>query len=283
MKLTLAEPRGFCSGVNRAINILEDVVRNEKDRVYVYHEIVHNAWVVRDFQRRGGVFLESLDDVPDGALLLFSAHGVSPQIRAEAAARGIRTIDATCPLVHRIHQQVRDYAESGYRVIFIGKRGHDEVVGTLGEAPDATTLVSSLDEIASLPDFPPTQRMTYLTQTTLSVSQAAKIVDALRERYPQLEDPNVEGICYATQQRQDVVRRLAPQHDLTIVVGSVNSSNSKRLADVSREVGVPAYLVDGVEDLPWEALKSDSAVLITAGASAPESVFQTCVHFLRDV
>lgn len=285
MKLTLAEPRGFCSGVNRAINILEDVVRKSRKSVYVYHEIVHNGWVVRDFLRRGVVFVQTLDEVPDGAILLFSAHGVSPEVREEAARRRIETIDATCPLVHRIHRQVREYAETGYRVIFIGKRGHDEVVGILGEAPEATTLVSSVEDVAALSDdaFSPTERLTYLMQTTLSVSEAVKIVDALRERFPRLEDPVSEGICYATQQRQDAVRKLAPGHDLALVVGSVNSSNSKRLAEVAREAGIPAFLIDGVEDVPWSELRPDSRVLITAGASAPESVFQTCVQFLRDI
>jgi len=282
MKLTLAEPRGFCSGVNRAINILENVVNRSSEPVYVYHEIVHNAWVVHSFRRRGVVFVESLDDVPEGAALLFSAHGVSPQIRDEAARRKLKTIDATCPLVHRIHSQARDYVEQGFHIVFIGKRGHDEVVGALGEAPNNSTLISSLEEVETL-NFPRTQKLTYLMQTTLSVIEAAEIVDALHLRFPQIRDPQHEGVCFATQQRQEVVQRLAPNHDVVLVVGSLNSSNSKRLAEVARSVGTPAYLINGVEDIPWDKLTPESSVLMTAGASAPESVVQACAQFIRDV
>ncbi len=282
MKLTLAEPRGFCSGVNRAINILENVVDRSNEPVYVYHEIVHNAWVVHRFRRQGVVFVESLDDVPDGATLLFSAHGVSPRIREEAAARKLKTIDATCPLVHRIHAQAREYVEQGFHIVFIGKRGHDEVVGALGEAPNDSTLISSLEEVETL-NFPRTQKLIYLMQTTLSVVEAAEIVDALRLRFPQIREPQHEGVCLATQQRQEVVQRLAPQHDVVLVVGSLNSSNSKRLAEVARSVGTPAYLINGVEDIPWDKLTPESSVLMTAGASAPESVVQACAQFIRDV
>lgn len=282
MKLTLAEPRGFCSGVNRAINILENVVNRSNEPIYVYHEIVHNAWVVHRFRRQGVVFVESLDEVPDGATLLFSAHGVSPRIREEAAARKLKTIDATCPLVHRIHAQAREYVEQGFHIIFIGKRGHDEVVGALGEAPNDSTLISSLEEVETL-NFPRTQKLIYLMQTTLSVVEAAEIVDALRLRFPQIREPQHEGVCLATQQRQEVVQRLAPQHDVVLVVGSMNSSNSKRLAEVARAVGTPAYLINGVEDIPWDKLTPESSVLMTAGASAPESVVQACAQFIRDV
>ncbi len=282
MKLTLAEPRGFCSGVNRAINILENVVDRSNEPIYVYHEIVHNAWVVHRFRRQGVVFVESLDDVPDGATLLFSAHGVSPRIREEAAARKLMTIDATCPLVHRIHAQAREYVEQGFHIIFIGKRGHDEVVGALGEAPNDSTLISSLEEVETL-NFPRTQKLIYLMQTTLSVVEAAEIVDALRLRFPQIREPQHEGVCLATQQRQEIVQRLAPQHDVVLVVGSLNSSNSKRLAEVARSVGTPAYLINGVEDIPWDKLTPESSVLMTAGASAPESVVQACAQFIRDV
>ena len=282
MKLTLAEPRGFCSGVNRAINILENVVNRSNEPIYVYHEIVHNAWVVHRFRRQGVVFVESLDDVPDGATLLFSAHGVSPLIREEAAARKLKTIDATCPLVHRIHAQAREYVEQGFHIVFIGKRGHDEVVGALGEAPNDSTLISSLEEVETL-NFPRTQKLIYLMQTTLSVVEAAEIVDALRLRFPQIREPQHEGVCLATQQRQEAVQRLAPQHDVVLVVGSMNSSNSKRLAEVARSVGTPAYLINGVEDIPWDKLTPESSVLMTAGASAPESVVQACAQFIRDV
>ncbi len=282
MKVTLAEPRGFCAGVNRAINILQDVIKNSKEPVYVYHEIVHNAWVVRNFRRQGVIFVDNLNEVPERATLLFSAHGVSPQIRSLATQKVVKTIDATCPLVHSVHSQAREYAAKGYKIIFIGKRGHDEVVGTLGEAPEAITLISSLEEVETL-DFPRDQKLTYLMQTTLSVTEADAIVEALHLRFPQLRDPKHEGVCFATQQRQDVVRRLAPDYDVVLVVGSVNSSNSKRLAEVARLAGTPAYLIDGVEDVPWSKLSPDSKVLVTAGASAPESVVQAVAQFLRDV
>ncbi|MBP5622592.1 MAG: 4-hydroxy-3-methylbut-2-enyl diphosphate reductase [Thermoguttaceae bacterium] len=282
MKVILAEPRGFCSGVNRAINILENVVKNAEEPVYVYHEIVHNAWVVGRFRRQGVVFVDSIDAVPDGAILLFSAHGVSPELRKLASERKIKTIDATCPLVHNIHSQVRNYAEEGYKIVFVGKRGHDEVIGTLGEAPDAIVLISSVEDAEAL-DFPADQKLTFLMQTTLSVIEAAEIVDALRRKFPQLRDPKHEGLCDATQKRQEAVRKLAPEVDVVLVVGSANSSNSKRLAEVARAANVPAYLINGVEDIPWSKLTPESTVLLTAGASAPESVVQACAQFLRDV
>ncbi len=282
MKVTLAEPRGFCSGVNRAINILENVVKNTADTVYVYHEIVHNAWVVNRFRRMGVIFVESLDEVPDGATLLFSAHGVSPQVRQLASDRKIKTIDATCPLVHRIHSQIRNYAEDDHVVILIGKRGHDEVVGALGEAPDSIVLISSLEDVEKL-EFAATQKLAYIMQTTLSVTEAADIVEALKRRFPQLANPKHEGPCNATQQRQDVVRKLAAEHDVVLVVGSENSSNSKRLVEAAREQNVPGFLINGVQDIPWSKLSPDSRVLLTAGASAPESVVQACAQFLRDV
>lgn len=284
MKVTLADPRGFCAGVNRAINILASTVKMEDEPIYAYHEIVHNAWVARDFQRRGVVFVEALDVVPEGAILLFSAHGVSPEIRAQASARKLRTIDATCPLVHRIHMQIRSFAARGYTIIFIGKRGHDEVVGSLGEAPDATILVSTLEEAQALQLEPQrAQKITYMMQTTLSVTEANEIVEVLRAKFPKIQAPTHDGVCDATQRRQEVVRRLAPEHDVVIVVGSSNSSNSKRLAEVAREVGTPAFLVDRIEDIPWRELTPESNVLLTAGASAPEKVVQTVAQFLRDV
>ena len=282
MKLTLAEPRGFCAGVNRAINILNEVVQSARGPVYVYHEIVHNSWVVRDFNRRGVIFVDSLDDVPDNAVLLFSAHGVSPEIRELAAQRRIRTIDATCPRVHYVHKQMRNLADDGYHVVFIGKPGHDEVVGVLGEAPGSTTLISKLEEVEAL-DVSAYPKVAYLMQTTLSATEATQIVDALRKKIPNLLNPSREGICDATQLRQDSVRRLAPGHDLVLVVGSPNSSNSQNLAKVARSVGVPAVLIDGVEDIPWNMLTPESSVLITSGASAPDIIVKTCVQFLNDI
>lgn len=282
MEVTLAEPRGFCAGVNRAINILATVVKNSDEPVYAYHEIVHNKWVARDFQRRGVVFVDSIEVVPDGALLLFSAHGVSPVVRAQAAARKMRTIDATCPLVHRLHLQARQFAKDGFRIVFIGKRGHDEAIGVLGEAPDVVELASTLEDVDAI-TFRPEDKVAYLMQTTLSVVEAQEIVDALRRKFPKLVDPPHPGVCTATQQRQDAVRKLAPGHDIAIIVGSANSSNSQRLVEVAKSVGVPAYLVNGVEDVPWGKLTPESRVFLTAGASAPEKVVQTVAQFLRDV
>lgn len=282
MRLTLAEPRGFCAGVNRAINILNEVVKDANGPVYVYHEIVHNSWVVRDFNRRGVVFVDSLDSVPDDAILLFSAHGVSPEIRRQAAQRKLRTIDATCPRVHYVHRQMRKLADSGYHIVFIGMVGHDEVVGTLGEAPHASTLISRLEDVDKL-SFPPEQKLAYLMQTTLATTEAEAVVAALRQKFPNIKEPDLEGICDATQLRQDAVRKLAPGHDIVLVVGSPNSSNSQHLADVARSVGVPAVLIDGVEDIPWGELSPDSSVLLTSGASAPDIIVQTCAQFLSDV
>ncbi|MDO5309035.1 MAG: 4-hydroxy-3-methylbut-2-enyl diphosphate reductase [Planctomycetia bacterium] len=282
MKVTLAEPRGFCAGVNRAINILNNLVNQTREPIYVYHEIVHNTWIARSFERRGVVFIDSIDMAPDGATLLFSAHGVSPQIREIAAQRNMNTIDATCPLVHRIHLQMHIFVESGKHVILIGKKGHDEVVGVLDEAANNATLISCKEDVESL-NFAPDQPLTYLTQTTLTVAEVEEIVAALKTRFPQLQEPGNSGICDATQSRQDAVRRLAPGHDVVLVVGSQNSSNSRRLAEIAQSVGVPAYLVDGVNDIPWGKLTPNSSVLLTAGASAPESVVQMCAQFLRDV
>lgn len=282
MRLTLAEPRGFCPGVNRAINILNEVVKDADGPVYVFHEIVHNSWVVRDFNRRGVVFVDSLDAVPDHAILLFSAHGVAPEVRAEAARRKLRTIDATCPRVHSVHRQMRDLADSGYRIVFIGKVGHDEVVGALGEAPEASTLVSSVEDVEKL-SFPPGQKLAYLMQTTLSASVVNEIVAALHEKFPKIKEPARQGICDETRMRQDAVRRLAPGHDFVFVVGSPNSSNSRELAEVANSVGVPAFLIDGIEDIPWGKLTPESFVLLTSGASAPDIIVQTCAQFLADV
>ena len=282
MKLTLAEPRGFCAGVNRAINVLNEVVKETDGPVFVYHEIVHNSWVVRDFVRRGVVFVDSLDVVPDDATLLFSAHGVAPEIREEAARRKLKTVDATCPRVHYLHRQMRNLADAGYRVVFIGKVGHDEVVGALGEAPDVATLVSSVEDVEKL-EFPPRQKLAYLMQTTLSVMEADRIVAALRLKFPEIKEPERQGVCDETRMRQDAVRRLAPGHDVVLVVGSPNSSNSRELAEVAKSVGVPAVLIDGIEDIPWGELTPESSVLLTSGASAPDFVVQTCAQFLKDV
>jgi 4-hydroxy-3-methylbut-2-enyl diphosphate reductase len=281
MKILLASPRGFCAGVNMAIETLETAIRLHGTPVYVYHEIVHNKHVVDRFVREGAVFVDSVEDVPEGAVLLFSAHGVAPEIRRVAAERRLRAIDATCPLVTKVHLEAIKYAKAGYRIMLIGHEGHDEVIGTIGQAPDAFTLVETPDDVASLP-FGPDDKLAYLTQTTLSVDDASRIINRLRERFPQIVGPPKDDICYATQNRQEAVRLLSDGADLVIVLGSQNSSNSQRLAELARERGIRAYLIDGANEIDPAWFTGDETVVITAGASAPESVVQDCIIWLRD-
>jgi len=249
--------------------------------LYVYHEIVHNQHVVNAFRSRGVVFVSDLTEVPAGAHLLFSAHGVSPQIRSLARQRNLQTIDATCPLVTKVHLEAIRFARAGYTVILIGHRGHDEVLGTLGEAPHAMTLIESPEDVDRLA-LPPAAKIAYLTQTTLSVDDANRIIQRLRQRFPQVVGPPKEDICYATQNRQESVRWLAAQSDMVLVLGSQNSSNSQRLKELAQECGVPAYLIDGADDIDVDWFRGDETVLVTAGASAPESVVQDCVRLLAD-
>jgi 4-hydroxy-3-methylbut-2-enyl diphosphate reductase len=281
MKIILASPRGFCAGVNMAIETLERALGLFGTPVYVYHEIVHNKHVVERFRGEGAIFVDHLHDVPEGASLLFSAHGVSPEIRRIAKERRLRTIDATCPLVTKVHLEAVRYAKEGYKIILIGHAGHDEVIGTMGEAPEAFVLVDSTEEVQRL-EFPEGTKLAYLTQTTLSVDDANRIIRALKERFPHIVGPPKEDICYATQNRQEAVREIAPEADLVLVLGSQNSSNSQRLAELARENGVRAYLIDGIADVDPTWFRGDETVLITAGASAPESVVQECVEFLRE-
>ena len=279
MRIILAAPRGFCAGVNMAIASLEAAIEQYGTPVYVYHDIVHNRWVVERFRDRGVVFVSEISDVPEGAHLLYSAHGVSPEIRRQAAKRGLQTVDATCPLVTRVHQEAARYAAEGYKIILIGHRGHDEVVGVMGEAPDSIFLIGSAEDIDRLEVEDP-EKLVYLTQTTLSIDDADRIIARLRERFPSISGPKRHDICYATQNRQQAVRELASEADLALVVGSQTSSNSKRLAELCRSRGVESHLVDGPEDIHTEWFSADETVLITAGASAPEDVVQDCVHFL---
>lgn len=277
MKIILASPRGFCAGVRRAIETLSLVLDRFKPPIYVYHEIVHNNWVVEHFREKGTIFVQSLDDVPIGSILLFSAHGVSPEIRLKAQQRELRTIDATCPLVHRIHRLAQNYAAQGFHIIFLGHAGHDEVVGTLGEAPGRITLVSSLEEIDKL-DFPPHQPLTFLMQTTLSQTESEKMAQRIRERFSsQLKEPSNDGICFATQNRQNAVRKWRNICNKGLVVGSPNSSNSRRLAELAQETGIVAFLIDGPDDIPYNELEQHDSVLITAGASVPEKIINSCV------
>jgi len=262
-----------------AIESLSLAVERFGPPVYVYHEIVHNRWVVDRFRRQGVVFVDNVDDVPEGAHLLYSAHGVSPQIRRRAKARRLLTIDATCPLVTKVHLEAIRRAREGYTIALVGHEGHDEVVGTMGEAPESIVLVGQVEDVDQL-DIPPPHKLAYLTQTTLSVDDAARIIARLRERFPEVVGPPKDDICYATQNRQEAVRRLSPEADVVLVVGSQNSSNSQRLAELAREGGVVAHLIDDASDIDPAWFSADDGVLITAGASAPETLVQDCVGFL---
>jgi 4-hydroxy-3-methylbut-2-enyl diphosphate reductase len=281
MKVLLASPRGFCAGVNMAIDALQLAIERLPPPIYVYHEIVHNKYVVDRFRGQGVVFVEQLSEVPEGSTLLFSAHGVSPEIRAEAKARRLLAVDATCPLVTKVHLEAVKYARLGYTIILIGHEGHDEVVGTMGEAPEAIVLVESPDDIANI-EVADETRLAYLTQTTLSVDDANRIIDRLKQRFPQIEAPPKDDICYATQNRQEAVAQLCHEAQLTLVLGSQNSSNSQRLAELSTEQGVPARLIDGPGDIDPQWFEGVQTVLVTAGASAPEVVVEEVLDYLRD-
>jgi 4-hydroxy-3-methylbut-2-en-1-yl diphosphate reductase len=281
MKVLLAAPRGFCAGVNMAIESLELAIRTFGTPIYVYHEIVHNTYVVNRFREQGAVFVEDLEQVPYGAYLLFSAHGVSPEIRRIARERNLHAIDATCPLVTKVHIEAVRFAQSGYTIVLIGHEGHDEVVGTMGEAPEAIVLVDSPEAVRQL-DLPTGVKLAYLTQTTLSVDDANRIIAALQERFPQIVGPPKEDICYATQNRQEAVRTLASEADVVLVLGSQNSSNSQRLKELALECDVRGYLIDSVADIDPTWFEEDDTVVVTAGASAPESVVQECLRYLRD-
>ena len=280
MHILLVKPRGFCAGVNRAVQTLDSALARFGPPIYVYHEIVHNSWVVSEFRKKGVVFVESLTEVPPESVLLYSAHGVSPAIRAEAAARRLRVVDATCPLVTKVHTEAIRLAEEGYTVFLIGHEGHDEVIGTMGEAPEAMVLIRCPADVENLPE-PPTGRAAYLTQTTLSLIDAERIVGRLKERFPSIVGPPTQDICYATTNRQTAVRETAPNADVVLVVGSRNSSNSKRLAEIARECGGQAYLIDGPDDIVFARFGPKDAVVVTAGASAPEHVVAACVEKLR--
>ena len=280
MQILLAEPRGFCAGVTRAVQSLEQAVQQFGTPIYVYHEIVHNTWIVENFRQKGVIFVDTVDEIPCGSRLMFSAHGVSPDIRAIAARRSLETIDATCPLVEKVHQNAIDYARQGYRIILIGHREHDEVVGVVGEVPGSIWVVDNEAEIDALP-FNEEDKLAYLTQTTLSIAETFRKIELLKERFPQIVGPPQSNICYATQSRQDAVRGLCPQADVVLVVGSRSSSNSRRLAEQAEELGVRSFLIDGSADIPLNEFTGNETVLITAGASAPEHLVQECVDLLQ--
>lgn len=281
MRIILASPRGFCAGVNMAIESLERAIREFGTPLYVYHEIVHNKWVVERFQKLGVVFVGDVDEVPEGAHLLYSAHGVSPAIRRKAARRRLVTIDATCPLVTRVHREAVRYAQAGYTIVLIGHAGHDEVLGTMGEAAGSMLLVQTPADVDRLEVANP-EKLAYLTQTTLSVDDAARIIERLRQRFPRIVGPTRKDICYATQNRQRAVRELADEAAIALVVGSQNSSNSQRLAELARAEGIPTYLIDGAADIDAAWFRGEETVLLTAGASAPENVVQQCVSLLAE-
>jgi 4-hydroxy-3-methylbut-2-en-1-yl diphosphate reductase len=281
VKILLAAPRGFCAGVNMAIESLDLAIAAFGTPIYVYHEIVHNKYVVDTFRGKGAVFVDSLEEVPMGATLLFSAHGVSPEIRRVARERQLYAIDATCPLVTKVHLEAVRYAKEGYTILLIGHEGHDEVAGTMGEAPENMVLVESVAHADRL-SFPPGTKLAYLTQTTLSVDDANRIIARLKARFPGIVSPPKDDICYATQNRQEAVHTLAGQADLVLVLGSQNSSNSQRLKELAVEHGIPAYLIDGARDIDDAWFAGIETVVITAGASAPESVVQECVEYLRN-
>jgi 4-hydroxy-3-methylbut-2-enyl diphosphate reductase len=282
MRIILAGPRGFCAGVNMAIESLETALRLYGTPVYVYHEIVHNKWVVERFRQMGAIFVNDLSEVPPGSHLLYSAHGVSPQIHRQAVQRRLRVVDATCPLVTKVHREAIRYAALGYTVVLIGHAGHDEVVGTMGEAPAALLLVETAEEVDALRIANP-EKVAYLTQTTLSVDDAAKTIRRLRERFPKIVAPTTQDICYATQNRQQAVHTLSQEANIVLVVGSQNSSNSRRLAEIASSCGVPSHLIDGPADInmSWFTGAEEEAVLVTAGASAPENVVKECVALLQ--
>jgi 4-hydroxy-3-methylbut-2-en-1-yl diphosphate reductase len=270
-RVLLAGPRSFCAGVDRAIEIVEKVLERQGPPVYVRKQIVHNTHVVADLERRGAVFVDELAQVPDGACVVFSAHGVSPAVRAEADRRGLVSVDATCPLVSKVHVEARRFAAEGYLVALIGHAGHEEVEGTLGEAPEATVLVETAADVAGLRPRDP-GKVAYLMQTTLAVDEAAEVAAALRERFPSARAPGSDDICYATTNRQQAVRAVAAEADLVLVAGSANSSNSVRLVETAQRAGVPAYLIDGPSDIELGWLAGVTTVGISAGASAPPAV-----------
>jgi 4-hydroxy-3-methylbut-2-enyl diphosphate reductase len=280
MQVILANPRGFCAGVDRAIEIVEQALARFGAPIYVRHEVVHNRFVVENLRAKGAVFVEELDEVPDDATVIFSAHGVSQAVRQAAAARGLTVFDATCPLVTKVHVEVARQRRQGTEVVLIGHAGHPEVEGTLGQAADGIYLVETVEDVAQLAVRDP-ENLSYSTQTTLSLDDTARIVAALRARFPTIHGPKKDDICYATQNRQDAVRALAQQCQVVLVVGSANSSNSNRLREVAEAQGARAWMIDGPDDIRREWLAGAETVGLTAGASAPEVLVQRVVERLR--
>ncbi len=280
-RVLLASPRGYCAGVERAVETVEKALDLYGPPVYVRKQIVHNIHVVRDLEERGAIFVESEDDVPQGETVVLSAHGVAPSVHANADARQLNTIDATCPLVTKVHVQARRYAEAGYRVVLIGHAGHEEVVGTMGEAPEAILLVESVGDAEAL-ELEPDERLAYITQTTLSVDETGEIISVLRRRFPDIHAPKKEDICYATSNRQWAVKEMLAEVELLLVIGSRNSSNSNRLVDVARAAGVRAHLIDDETEIDEGWLHGVETVGVTSGASAPESLVERVCDWFRE-
>jgi 4-hydroxy-3-methylbut-2-enyl diphosphate reductase len=282
LRVVLAQPRGFCAGVERAIEIVERALKKYGPPIYVRHEIVHNRHVVEDLRTRGAIFVDELDEIPHGARTVFSAHGVAKQVEQTAAARGLPVLDATCPLVAKVHNEGRRYAAGGREIVLVGHAGHAEVEGTIGQIPAKVHLVQTVEDVARLEVADPTM-LAYVTQTTLSVDDTRGIIAALKQRFPAIIGPDVRDICYATQNRQQAVRDLAGQVDLILVVGSRNSSNSNRLREIGQELGRPAYLIDDAEALQPKWFAGIRSVGVTAGASAPEMLVQGVLDGLRQI
>jgi 4-hydroxy-3-methylbut-2-enyl diphosphate reductase len=279
--LLLLKPRGFCAGVVRAIDVVRIALEAFGPPIYVRKEIVHNSFVVEDLRSKGAIFVDSEDEVPNGERIIYSAHGVSPDVREHSAKRGLRVIDATCPLVTKVHVEAVKFAKEGYSLILIGHRDHDEVIGTLGEAPLVTQVVGSPEQVAAL-DVPDPNRVAYLTQTTLSLDETKDIITALKKKFPNIKGPAAQDICYATENRQVAVKQVASESDLLLVVGSENSSNSNRLVEVARNLGTNAHLIDSCNDIETDWLKGIKTIALTAGASAPEHLVEETVTFLRE-
>jgi len=280
MKILLANPRGFCAGVDRAIDIVERALELFGSPIYVRHEVVHNRFVVDDLKNKGAIFVEELHEVPDGSTVIFSAHGVSQAVQAEAAGRDLKVFDATCPLVTKVHMEVMRYRKNGVEVVLIGHQGHPEVEGTMGQAESGMHLIEEPNDVLTLVVKNP-ENLAYVTQTTLSVDDTKIVIDALKKRFPSIQGPKKDDICYATQNRQDAVRSLSRDSDVVIVVGSVNSSNSNRLRELSETLGVPSYLVDQPEQIQQDWFDGVGVVGVTAGASAPEILVKQVIDQIK--
>ncbi len=280
MKVLLANPRGFCAGVNMAIDVVDRVLELQGPPVYVFHEIVHNRHVVEGFRARGVTFVDTISQVPQGGLVIYSAHGISPTVRQESKSRGLREVDATCPLVTKVHLEVLRFARDGYQILFVGHADHDEAVGTVGEAPDSITIIETPEQ-AQVVEVRDPNKLAYVTQTTLSVADAMRMIDVLKARFPNIKAAPKEDICYATTNRQAAVAALAPEADLVLVIGSKNSSNSQRLAETARFLGKPAHLIDDESGVDPAWLDGVDIVLVTAGASAPEHLVDGLLERLK--